>query len=153
MYFLRSEKRRIDFGQLLFKNSKILCITALELFSRTFKALQFLFCQNLHKINTFRENQNFLKQPKKNLFKIGQKWAIILRRFIFWEKAELSENALKKGFNEFKMKQKEHKKFSLEIFLSYEQAKVQILSLFCPHLSFEKRVKMRPNMTVPFPRK
>jgi len=33
-----------------------------------------------------------------------QNWAIILRRFIFWEKAELSENALKKGFNEFKMK-------------------------------------------------
>jgi len=75
------------------------------------------------------------------LSKIGQKWAIILRRFIFWEKAELSENALKKGFNDFKMKKKEHKKCSLEIFLSYEQAEVQILSLFCPHFSFEKRLK------------
>jgi len=33
---------------------------------------------------------------KKNLFKIGQKWAIILRKFIFWENAEQSENALKR---------------------------------------------------------
>jgi len=41
-------------------------------------------------------NYKVLKRLKKNLVKICQKRAIILRRFIFWEKAELSENALKR---------------------------------------------------------
>jgi len=70
------------------------------------------------------------------LSKIGHKWAIKLRGFIFWENAELSENALKKGLNDFKLKKKVNIKCSLEIFLSYEQATVQILSPFFSQFSF-----------------
>ena len=71
----------------------------------------------------------------------------------FLGKRRTVRKCLKKGLNEFKLKYKVHKKCSLEIFLSYEQTTVQILSLFCSHLSFEKRLKMRPNTTFPFPRK
>ncbi len=36
-------------------------------------------------MNSNLGNKKFLKQAKKFLFKIGQKWAIILRESVFWE--------------------------------------------------------------------
>ncbi len=37
-----------------------------------------------------------LEIPETSKKKFVQKWAIILRKFIFWENAERSENALKR---------------------------------------------------------
>jgi len=78
-----------------------LCKCFLEDFFKLFKC----YLINLFiKIKLSDRNYKVLKRIKKNLFKICQKWAIILRRFILWGKAERSENALKKGLNEFKLK-------------------------------------------------
>jgi len=90
--------------------------------------------------------ENFFVQ---NWPKVGNNF----KKVHFLGKRRTVRKCLKKGLNEFKLKYKVHKKCSLEIFLSYEQTTVQILSLFCSHLSFEKRLKMRPNTTLPFPRK
>jgi len=70
-----------------------LCKYFLEDFLKHFNCY---FINLIIKIKLSDGNYNVLKKLQKNLFKICQKWAIILKRFIFWEKAELSENALKR---------------------------------------------------------
>jgi len=64
-------------------------------------------------------------------------------RVHFLGKCRTIRKCFKKGLNEFKLKYKVNEKCALEIFLSYEHATVQILSLLCSHLSFEKRLKKR----------
>ncbi len=75
------------------------------------------------------------------------------KRVHFLGKVVSTENALKDGFNEFKLIKKLHKNVAKRFFFNMNKLNIKIKAHFNSLISFEKGRIMRPKMTERFPRK